>query len=212
MEVAPEELPERDIPQQSSLNPFAQDSLWKNICSPDQQVDEHEPASQENVATAGEQRGDAGSQTLLAADAAVQNGDGVTAAGMGSTAAGGGSAATGGDTGHYEAGAAGIEEHAAAVPAPPAESEASIADRFAACVESHKEYPYMAVRRGQTGVVRVSVTLGTDGSLLAAGISSSSGVAVLDEAALQAVRSACPFSHRAGREITLTVPLHFELQ
>ena len=32
------------------------------------------------------------------------------------------------------------------------------------------------------------------------------------DAALQAVRNSCPFSHGAGRSLTLTVPIHFDLQ
>lgn len=94
----------------------------------------------------------------------------------------------------------------------PTESLGSIAARFAARVEANKEYPYMAIKRGQSGVVRVTITLSAEGILESAYVSDSSGVGVLDNAALQAVHSSCPFSHGAGRSITLTVPIHYDLQ
>lgn len=212
MEVAPEEMPERNVPKAVSLNPFASESVWESLTGQEAK----QPVSQENVTAAksvtGSPAASAGSQALLAENEAVKGGDGVTAAGTGSSEAAGGSAAAGGDTGHYEAGTAGTEDNAAPVSAAPAESMESIAGRFAARVEACKEYPYMAVKRGLTGAASITVTLSAAGSLENVYISSSSGEGLLDDAALQTVRNACPFAHGAGRSVTLTVPLHFDLQ
>ena len=141
------------------------------------------------------------------AGAAGQAGGSALAAGSGTTGAG--SRETGAQSGTGGGEAAG--ETASAETAP-AESLASIASRFAAQVEANKEYPYMAVKRGDTGVASVTVTLSAGGSLESYYISGSSGASLLDNAALQAVRAACPFAHGAGRSITLTVPIHFDLQ
>lgn len=215
MEVAAEDLPERSVPQTVSLNPFAKESVWEKLAAPVQEQSSAEPL---NPAGAESPAGEAatGSAAVLAATEAA-DGDGVTAAGSGSAAAVGGRAASGGDNGNYESAAADSTAQAAEpAPAPvstaPAESTASVASRFAARVEAHKEYPYMAVKRGLSGVVSVTVTLSTEGALENSYISGSSGVGVLDNAALQAVRNSCPFSHGAGRSLTLTVPIHFDLQ
>lgn len=215
MEVAVEELPERSVPQTVSLNPFAKESMWENLAAPAQAQ-----SSAESLNPTGEESpaGEAatGRAAVLAATEAA-GGDGVMTAGSGSTVASGGRAASGGDTGNYASAAAdgnaqAAEPAPAAVSAAPAESTASVASRFAARVEANKEYPYMAVKRGLSGVVSVTVTLSAEGALENSYISASSGVSVLDNAALQAVRDACPFSHGAGRSLTLIVPLHFDLQ
>lgn len=215
MEVAAEDLPERSVPQTVSLNPFAKESVWEKLAAPVQEQSSAEPLNPAGVESpAGEAA--TGSAAMLDATEAA-DGDGVTAAGPGSTAAAGGRAASGGDNGNYESAAADSTAQAAEpAPAPvstaPAESTASVASRFAARVEANKEYPYMAVKRGQSGVVSVTVTLSAEGVLESSYISASSGVSVLDNAALQAVRNSCPFSHGAGRSLILTVPIHFDLQ
>lgn len=213
MEVTPEEMPERAVPREASFNPFAEDSVWQKISRPAERLPDSEmpPASADGAATGTEA---AGSQAVLNHSEAVSGGDGVVATGAGNpAAAAGGGAASGGDTGHYAPGQAGHEESAAAPAAsPPTESAASIASRFAARVEANKEYPYMAARRGLTGMVKVTATLAADGSLENAYVSGSSGESLLDNAALAAVRNACPFPHGAARSITLTIPLQFNLQ
>lgn len=93
----------------------------------------------------------------------------------------------------------------------PTESIDDIAGRFAARVEANKRYPSMAIRMDQQGVVMVYATLSADGNLLDYGVSSSSGYDNLDKAALKAVASSCPFSHGANGSITITVPIHFQL-
>jgi protein TonB len=216
MEVAAEDLPERNVPQNVSLNPLAKESVWEKLMAPAQEQVQPEPMTPAGTEGAGGEAAPAGSAAVLDATEAA-DGDGVTAAGSGSTAAAGGRAASGGDNGNYESAAADSTAQAAEpAPAPvstaPAESTASVASRFAARVEANKEYPYMAVKRGQSGVVSVTVTLSAEGVLESSYISASSGVSVLDNAALQAVRNSCPFGHGAGRSLTLTVPIHFDLQ
>ena len=210
MEVKPEELPERTVPQKASLNPFAKESVWENLAVPAKEPAAAETAAGEAGPKSPAKANSSGSAAVLsAADAAA--GDGVVAAGAGSQAMTGGTTAVAANTntGGDGSGAVGADGDA---PAAPAESTASIASRFAARVEANKEYPYMAVKRGQSGVVSVTATLSAAGNLESSFVAASSGVSVLDSAALQAVRNSCPFNHGAGKSITMTVPIRFSLQ
>lgn len=163
-----------------------------------------------------------GGQAPLAAQEAVATGDGVAAAGAGNPQlAEGGQSYTQGMVGKGTGAATGADDSSATGNRASAdrtagqgnalESISDIAARFAARVEANKKYPHMAMKRNQQGVVYVYATLGTEGSLVEHGISSSSGVDSLDKAALQAVERSCPFSHGAGHAVTFTVPIHFEL-
>jgi protein TonB len=87
----------------------------------------------------------------------------------------------------------------------------ALADAFAARVDALKKYPYMAVRRNQTGRVVLFIQIAADGSLMSAAVQSSSGVASLDESALSAAAASCPFSHGAGRAIEFAVPIRYDL-
>ena len=165
------------------------------------------------------QQAAAGSQALLASEEALTGGDGVVAAGQGNVQASeGGSSFAGGLTGTGTGDTLGADNNistgstAIAESQPePTESIGDIAGRFAARVEANKRYPSMAIRMAQKGVVMVYATLSADGNLLDYGISSSSGYDNLDKAALKAVASSCPFSHGANRSITISVPIHFQL-
>lgn len=160
-----------------------------------------------------------GSQALLAAEEAVAGGDGVVAAGRGNVQASeGGSSFAAGLTGTGTGDTLGADNNistgstARAESQPePTESIGDIAGRFAARVEANKRYPSMAIRMDQQGVVMVYATLSAEGNLLDYGVSSSSGYDNLDKAALKAVASSCPFSHGANRSITISVPIHFQL-
>ncbi len=88
---------------------------------------------------------------------------------------------------------------------------AGIAARFAAVVDTKKEYPYLALKRGETGRVEVLVRLHIDGSLGAAEIVQSSGVKSLDMGAIKAVEKTCPFSHGAGQMLEFIIPIYYEL-
>lgn len=165
------------------------------------------------------QQAASGSQALLASDEAVAGGDGVVAAGQGNVQASeGGSSYAAGLTGTGTGDTLGADNNistgstAGAESQPePTESIGDIAGRFAARVEANKRYPSMAIRMDQQGVVMVYATLSADGNLLDYGVSSSSGYDNLDKAALKAVASSCPFSHGANGSITITVPIHFQL-
>lgn len=165
------------------------------------------------------QQAASGSQALLASDEAAAGGDGVVAAGQGNVQASeGGSSFAAGLTGTGTGDTLGADNNistgstAIAESQPePAESIGDIAGRFAARVEANKKYPSMAIRMDQQGVVMVYATLSADGNLLDYGVSSSSGYDNLDKAALKAVASSCPFSHGANGNITITVPIHFQL-
>lgn len=160
-----------------------------------------------------------GSQALLASDEAVAGGDGVVAAGQGNVQASeGGSSFAAGLTGTGTGDTPGADNNistgstARTESQPePTESIGDIAGRFAARVEANKKYPSMAIRMEQQGIVMVYATLSADGNLLDYGVSSSSGYDNLDKAALKAVASSCPFSHGANGSITITVPIHFQL-
>ena len=84
------------------------------------------------------------------------------------------------------------------------------ASRFAQAVENHKSYPYAAVRLNQQGTVIINVTIDANGNLISAGVVSSVN-GNLDKAALNAVYSACPFSHGLGESISMNVPVNFYL-
>ena len=165
------------------------------------------------------QQAASGSQALLAAEEAVAGGDGAVAAGQGNVqAAEGESSFAAGLTGNGTGDTLGADNNistgstARAESQPePTESIGDIAGRFAARVEANKRYPSMAIRMDQQGVVMVYATLSADGNLLDYGVSSSSGYDNLDKAALKAVASSCPFSHGANGSITITVPIHFQL-
>lgn len=165
------------------------------------------------------QQAASGSQALLASEEAVAGGDGVVAAGQGNVQASeGGSSFAAGLTGTGTGDTLGADNNistgstAIAESQPePTESIGDIAGRFAARVEANKRYPSMAIRMDQQGVVMVYATLSADGNLLDYGVSSSSGYDNLDKAALKVVASSCPFSHGANGSITITVPIHFQL-
>ncbi|MCA1494308.1 TonB family protein [Sinorhizobium alkalisoli] len=75
-------------------------------------------------------------------------------------------------------------------------------------------YPAEAKRQGLRGVAHVRFTVTSDGGLAGVGIAKSAGSALLDEAALGAVRGAAPFPAipaGAGRDNwAFTIPLEFK--
>ncbi len=98
---------------------------------------------------------------------------------------------------------------AAAIVGPPA------TDKVPACVtRTEPVYPSAARRRGQQGVVMVTVEVDADGATLRVSLQHSSGYAVLDTAALNAVRHwRFTPAHRAGRAVraAVQVPIRFRL-
>ncbi|WP_371377211.1 TonB family protein [Sporomusa aerivorans] len=81
---------------------------------------------------------------------------------------------------------------------------------FANAVDANKQYPYMAVKRNIQGAVTVAVTLDANGNLVSAG-AVSSGSSLLEQAALQAIRAACPYPNAARAAVSFTTTVHFVL-
>jgi periplasmic protein TonB len=82
-------------------------------------------------------------------------------------------------------------------------------------IESRKEYPQGARRRGQEGVVSVQFTLDREGGVSGISVAKSGGFDSLDTAAQEAVRRAVPFPpipRELGRDVfSLRVSIVFKL-
>lgn len=80
-------------------------------------------------------------------------------------------------------------------------------------IESFKRYPKIARRRGDEGKVCINFSLDRSGNLLSCNLEESSGSAILDEAAMQAIRDAAPFSPPPvnARSLVFTIILDFRL-
>lgn len=100
-------------------------------------------------------------------------------------------------------------------PAPDPVLEDGYRARIRQAVDAHKHYPRMARRLGTEGRVVVAFTIEADGRLAGVRVVESSGSALLDEAALEAVRKTAPFPpFPAGierRRWSFTLPLSFSL-
>ncbi len=71
-------------------------------------------------------------------------------------------------------------------------------DGFWSAVNANKSYPPMAIKRGLTGTVTVTVVLDSSG--------------LLAKAAVNAVYAACPYPNGTGSTVTVHVPVTFNLQ
>jgi protein TonB len=76
--------------------------------------------------------------------------------------------------------------------ASPGLSRASYAALVVAEIQAHRFYPASARERGEQGAVGVSFTIGPGGRVAAASIVRPSGIAELDNAAREIVRSISP--------------------
>lgn len=109
-----------------------------------------------------------------------------------------------------------------AVVAPPAPSAHQLAAQQArwhglleAALLKHKQYPMVARRMRQEGVVTVEAHFSAQGELLRCSVASGSGFTALDEAALQLVRQAADIvraTHQPGRVAQLRIPIAYELK
>ena len=80
-------------------------------------------------------------------------------------------------------------------------------------IERHKRYPARAKMMRKQGVVSVSFSVSSDGSLSGERVTNSSGNESLDNAALEAVRSARPVGPKpAGFASSVSVPISFSIQ
>lgn len=91
----------------------------------------------------------------------------------------------------------------------------SYASGIKSAIVRRKQYPAVAERLGHEGSVKVSFTVDASGSLDSATIKSSSGYDELDDAALEAVRSAAPFDpipeDAQKEQLSLSITLNFNL-
>ena len=132
---------------------------------------------------------------------------GSTAPGAPSASSGGSGSGTGSSSGSSgsSSGGAGAAEKPSA-PVTPFDFAG-----FANAVEVNKEYPYQAIKRGLEGAVTMRIVLNGGGGLVSCDVASSSGSNILDNAAMKAVRNACPYPNATGENISFTTTIHFNL-
>ncbi len=78
-------------------------------------------------------------------------------------------------------------------------------------IQANKSYPYVAKRKGQTGLVVVSAKIGKDGRLITIEIEQSSGFVILDRDAKKLVDSVFPIKNDSGEEIQMAIPIRYKL-
>jgi protein TonB len=79
----------------------------------------------------------------------------------------------------------------------------------------HKHFPESAREAGRSGRVVLTFTVNRSGGVTSVSVSGSSGVAVLDQAALAMVRRAQPFPPMpagAGASTTITTGIRYDLR
>ncbi|MFW5330838.1 energy transducer TonB [Hydrogenophaga sp. ZJX-1] len=109
---------------------------------------------------------------------------------------------------------------AVVAPAPPSANQlAAQQARWEGLLEAallqHKQYPMVARRMGQEGLVTVEAHFSAQGELLDCFVVSGSGFKALDEAALQLVRQAADLvraTHQPGRVAQLRIPIAYEFK
>jgi protein TonB len=82
-------------------------------------------------------------------------------------------------------------------------------------VQERLVYPWMAVRRGQQGVVELELRLGPEGRLIGVEVVAGAGGDALRAAAVAAVRRSAPFPFPAGveaRPLVIRLPVEFRLR
>ncbi len=105
-------------------------------------------------------------------------------------------------------------------PAPPsahqlAAQQARWYSLLEAALLKHKQYPLVARRMRQEGVVTVEAHFSAQGELLHCAVADGSGFTALDEAALQLVRQAAALARATqppGRVAQLRIPIAYELK
>ena len=83
-----------------------------------------------------------------------------------------------------------------------------------AYLSSRKRYPNVARRLRQEGTVKVQASFAADGKLLSAQVAESSGVAALDDAAMQLVAeaaSAAAAKAQPGQPMQIKIPVVYKL-
>ena len=82
---------------------------------------------------------------------------------------------------------------------------------FWAAVNANKEYPYMAIKRRLEGSASVGCTVTSSGSVVGVFLEGSSGHDILDDAAVAAVRAVGSYPNPSGHDVTVSVPVSFNL-
>jgi periplasmic protein TonB len=111
---------------------------------------------------------------------------------------------------------------APATTAPPRPHSASAAAANAwhkgifAQIQRHKAYPAAARARRENGVVQLAFSIDRDGRVVSSRVAGASGVAALDQAALETIQKAQPFppppADMAGDVFSFTVPVAFSIR
>lgn len=100
------------------------------------------------------------------------------------------------------------------LPARSAEATARYTDQLRTLIEQGKRYPRKALMRGRQGTVTVRLSINRDGSLRGIVVTTSSGHAVLDDAAIALAKKAAPFPRLpVGQSVPfeVTVPVAYRL-
>jgi len=87
----------------------------------------------------------------------------------------------------------------------------SLAAAIAGKLAAQKQYPAAALKRKSEGTVRIALQVAPDGTLASSTIQSRSGSAILDEAALQLVRSIFPLHIRLETAVSLLIPVEYRI-
>ena len=143
-----------------------------------------------------------GNPSSIARQAAGSTAPGAPAVSSGGSGSGTGSSS--GSSGSSSGGAGAAEKPSA--PVTPFDFAG-----FANAVEANKEYPYQAIKRGLEGAVTMRIVLNGGGGLVSCDVASSSGSNILDNAAMKAVRNACPYPNATGENVSFTTTIHFNL-
>lgn len=83
---------------------------------------------------------------------------------------------------------------------------------FRAAVDANKQYPYTAMKRHLEGSVTVSCIVDSSGNVTNVSLEESSGQSLLDDAAIEAVRSVGSYPNPTGQSIPVSVPVNFHLR
>jgi len=87
----------------------------------------------------------------------------------------------------------------------------SLAAAIAGKLAAQKQYPAAALKRKSEGTVRIVLQVAPDGTLASSTVQSRSGSAILDEAALQLVRSIFPLHIRLETAVSLLIPVEYRI-
>jgi TonB family protein len=87
----------------------------------------------------------------------------------------------------------------------------SLAAAIAGKLAAQKQYPAAALKRKSEGTIRIVLQVAPDGTLASSTVQSRSGSAILDEAALQLVRSIFPLHIRLETAVSLLIPVEYRI-